>query len=72
VAGIPARVMRELSAEELAWKLDATRSYQNLARRCVASLRETVALTEAEPGRKRFSIAEVLPLSAWKNGKAGA
>jgi len=72
VAGIPAKVMRELSADEMAWKVDATRAYQNLARRCVASLRETVALTEEEPGRKRFSLSEVLPLSAWKNGKAGA
>ena len=72
VAGVPARVMRELSADEMAWKLDATRSYQNLARRCVASLRETVALTEEEPGRKRLSLAEVLPLAAWKNKKSGA
>jgi phenylacetic acid degradation protein len=64
--------MRELSADEMAWKVDATRTYQNLARRCVASLRETVALAEAEPGRKRLSISEVLPLSAWKNRKAGA
>jgi phenylacetic acid degradation protein len=72
VAGIPAKVMRDLSADELAWKLDATLAYQNLARRSLASLRETVALTEAEPGRRRLSMSEVLPLSAWKNRKAGA
>ena len=71
VAGIPARVMRELSAGELAWKVDATRTYQNLARRSLASLCETVALTEAEPGRRRLSMSEVLPLSEWKNKKAG-
>jgi len=72
VAGIPAKVMRELSADELAWKVDATRTYQNLTRRSLASLRETVALTEEEPGRKRLSFSEVLPLSAWKNKKSGA
>ncbi len=72
VAGLPAKVMRELSADELAWKLDATRAYQNLARRSLASLFETAALTEAEPGRKRLSLAEVLPLAAWKNMKGGA
>jgi phenylacetic acid degradation protein len=72
VAGIPAKVMRELRADEMAWKVDATRAYQNLARRCVASLRETVALPEEEPGRRRLSLSEVLPLSAWKNRKAGA
>lgn len=66
VAGIPARVVRELSAAELAWKLDATQAYQNLARRSRASLRETVALAEAEPGRRRLALAEVLPLSEWK------
>ena len=71
VAGIPAKVMRELSADELAWKVDATRAYQNLARRSLASLRETVALTEEEPGRRRLALSEVLPLSAWKNMKAG-
>ena len=71
VAGVPAKVMRDLSADEMAWKLDATRTYQNLARRSRASLRETVALAEAEPGRKRLSMSEVLPLSAWKNKKAG-
>jgi phenylacetic acid degradation protein len=72
VAGIPAKVMRELSADEMAWKLDATRAYQNLARRCLASLRETVALTQEEPGRRRLSLSEVLPLSEWRTRKSGA
>jgi len=72
VAGIPARVMRALSADEMAWKADATRVYQNLAVRCRASLREAVALAEAEPGRKRLALEEVLPLSEWKNRKASA
>ena len=72
VAGIPARVVRELTADELAWKVDGTRQYQNLALRSLASLRETAALTEAEPGRKRLSLPEVLPLSTWKNSKTGA
>ena len=64
--------MRELSARGMAWKVDATRAYQNLARRSLASLRETVALTAAEPGRKRLSLDEILPLAAWKNMKGGA
>jgi len=72
VAGIPARVTRDLSAGELAWKVDATQAYQNLARRSLASLRETVALTEAESDRKRFALSEVLPLADWKVKKTGA
>lgn len=72
VAGIPARVVRELTADEMAWKADATRLYQNLAVRSLASMRETVALTEAEPDRKRLPLEEVLPLSTWKKKKARA
>jgi phenylacetic acid degradation protein len=70
VAGIPAKVTRELRVDEMAWKVDSTRAYQNLARRCVASLRETIALSEEEPGRRRLSLPEVVPLSSWK--KSGA
>lgn len=72
VAGIPAKVVRDLGADEMSWKLDATRLYQDLTVRCLASMRETIALTEAEPGRKRLPLPEVLPLSAWKQRKAGA
>ena len=71
-AGIPAKIVRELSKDEMAWKVDATRLYQNLAVRSLATMRETTALTEAEPGRKRLPLPEVLPLSAWKNKKSGA
>jgi phenylacetic acid degradation protein len=63
VAGIPARVVRELKDNELAWKRAATRQYQELAVRSLASLREAVALAEAEPDRKRFAIGEVMPLA---------
>lgn len=70
-AGIPAKVMRDLSADELAWKVNGTRNYQTLTRRSLASLRETVALTKEEPGRRRLSLAEVLPLSEWKNKNIG-
>ena len=72
VAGIPARVVRDLSADEMAWKVEATRLYQDLAVRSLASMRETVALTEAEPGRRRLPLQEALPLSVWKKRKAGA
>jgi phenylacetic acid degradation protein len=64
--GIPAKILRELSPEELAWKADATRQYQELTVRCRASLRETAALDEVEPDRKRFHMPDVLPLGAYK------
>jgi phenylacetic acid degradation protein len=66
VAGIPARIVRELKAEELAWKRGATRQYQELARRCAASLRACAPLAEAEPGRRRFAVGDVMPLTAMR------
>src|SRR5512137_2607454 len=63
VAGIPARVTREVTDAEVAWKTDATRLYQALTRRSLATMRETVALTEVEPGRPRFDLPDVVPLS---------
>jgi len=69
VAGIPARVVRELKDNELAWKRNATRQYQELAVRSLGSLRETEALTEAEPGRKRFAVGDVMPLAEMRRRK---
>ncbi len=65
VAGIPARVVRELNEHELAWKADATGLYQRLALRSLATMTETEALTAVEPDRKRIDAGEVLPLAAW-------
>ncbi len=67
-AGVPATVVRELSAEEMAWKIEGTRLYQQLARRSLATLHETVALTEIEPGRKRMQVPPLRPLVQTKKG----
>jgi phenylacetic acid degradation protein len=63
VAGIPARVLRELSDTELAWKVEATQSYQALARRSLATMQATTPLAAPEPGRKRIELPELLSLS---------
>jgi phenylacetic acid degradation protein len=68
VLGVPGKVVRELSADELAWKRDATRQYQELAVRSLATMKETVALTGVEADRKRFRDASVMPLSEMKKG----
>ena len=65
-AGVPAKILRVLTEAEMAWKRDATRQYQELAQRSLASLRETVALTETEPGRKRHCAGDVVPLAVYK------
>jgi phenylacetic acid degradation protein len=66
VAGTPARIMRELSDQEIAWKAEGTASYQDLTRRSLATMKETVALAEVETDRKRLDLPELLPLSEVK------
>jgi phenylacetic acid degradation protein len=63
VTGVPARVVRDLKPEELAWKAAGTREYQQLAVRSLATLKECVPLAAAEPDRARFGASEaVVPL----------
>lgn len=73
-AGIPAKVVRELSEQETAWKLEGTDLYQHLARRSLATMTETVALTEVEADRKRILLPEIKPLieakAEWAEGAA--
>jgi phenylacetic acid degradation protein len=66
VAGIPGRVLRTLSEQELRWKQDNMLLYQDLARRSAASMREVEALTAVEPDRKRIDIPGAVPLSELK------
>jgi phenylacetic acid degradation protein len=66
VAGMPARVVRELTETELAWKIDGTRSYQELTRRSLATMQATTPLTAVEPDRQRIELPELLPLSSVK------
>lgn len=62
IAGVPARVIRELTDQEIAWKRDGTGTYQRLTQRCLASLQETTPLTAVEPDRRRISTESVEPL----------
>ena len=67
VAGVPAKVIRPLSEDEIRWKGQGTATYQDLTRRCLATLHETVPLTAVEPDRKRIEMPDVVPLVATKN-----
>jgi len=70
-AGVPARVVRELKPNELAWKKDATRQYQELAVRSLATMKEVAALAKVEPGRKRIATGnDVVPLAVMKRRKS--
>ena len=67
-AGSPARVIRELSDEEIAWKGQGTQTYQDLARRSLATMVECAPLAAVEAGRPRISIPDVVPLVTLKKG----
>jgi phenylacetic acid degradation protein len=68
-AGIPARVLRELSADELAWQRGNALQYQKLAVRSATTMQRVEALTEPEQDRKRLQIPEAIPLSEMKARK---
>ncbi len=69
VAGMPARIVRELSQAEIDWKGEGTSLYQMLAKRCQNTMHETEALTEVEAERKRIVLPDIKPLmearAAW-------
>src|SRR6185436_7743634 len=54
VAGIPAKVLREMTAQEIKWKKDNMQLYQKLAVRSLETMLEVEALTQVEPNRKRI------------------
>jgi phenylacetic acid degradation protein len=68
VSGIPAKVKRELSDEEIAWKLEGTHVYQALTVRSLESLREVVPLAEMEAERPRLPAIDVRSLIATRRG----
>ena len=56
VVGTPAKVLRQLSDEEVAWKASGTRGYQDLTRRSLQTLREVPPLAAVEAQRRRIEI----------------
>jgi phenylacetic acid degradation protein len=61
--GVPAKILRDLTDQDIAWKSRGTAEYQALARRCLAgALVPAEPLSAAEPDRKRLSDGGVAPL----------
>lgn len=65
-AGLPARVLRELSADEIAWKTEGTGTYHDLARRSHNTMMECEPLVEPEPDRPRVDAGDIRPLHKTK------
>ncbi|WP_151447264.1 phenylacetic acid degradation protein PaaY [Lacisediminimonas profundi] len=62
VVGTPARVLRQVTDEELAWKVEGTRQYQELAVRSLQTMQETAPLSAPEANRPRLVLGKVEPL----------
>lgn len=60
--GSPARIVRELSGEEMAWKRQGTAIYQRLALEAKDKLVPAAPLAEPEPGRRRIRAPDYDPL----------
>jgi phenylacetic acid degradation protein len=69
VAGVPAKVIRALSDTEIAWKQQGTLTYQDLTRRCFATMVEVAPLAAIEPDRPSLQAPNVQPLIATKRAQ---
>lgn len=65
-AGVPAKIVRALRDEEVSWKATGTRTYHDLTRRCLESMREVTPLSSAEAHRSRVKTPDVHSLIATK------
>ena len=70
VAGIPAKVLRQLTDQEIRWKDDNLQLYQQLAVRSATTMQAVEALTRPEPNRKRIDVPGAIPLSELKKKHA--
>jgi phenylacetic acid degradation protein len=62
IVGIPAKVLRQLTEEEIAWKTEGTAVYQELTERSISTMRAIEPLREIEPHRKRIDKIGFEPL----------
>jgi phenylacetic acid degradation protein len=68
VQGVPGRVLRQLTQQEMDWMHEGTRVYQELARRSLGSLKPVDPLPAPEPGRQRLQVHSIQPLYKTKAG----
>jgi phenylacetic acid degradation protein len=66
IAGVPAKIVRELQETEIGWKANGTRQYQALARRSLDTMRVCEPLTEVEADRPGAKPVVAIPLHTLK------
>lgn len=68
VAGVPAKFLRALSDEEIQWKLEGTKTYQDLTKRCLLTMKEVQPLACVEADRPGLRAAPYHSFIAAKRG----
>ena len=63
VVGAPARILRELTDQEIAHKSFGTRQYQRLTERCLHSMQAVQALSQVEQDRPWLTIEQTNPVT---------
>ena len=61
VAGVPGKVLRELTEHEMTWKLEGTQLYQRLAQRCRATMHEVMPMATDSRERRRLTEEDLGP-----------
>lgn len=67
-AGVPAKILRQLTDQEVAWKQEGTQTYHDLTKRCLASMQEVQPLAAVEANRPQLQTPAVAPLVALRRG----
>jgi phenylacetic acid degradation protein len=62
VAGVPAKIVRELQDKEMSWKANGTHQYQELAKRSLATIKECDPLPAPEADRPQAKPIVAIPL----------
>jgi phenylacetic acid degradation protein len=62
VAGVPAKIVRELQDKEMSWKANGTHQYQELAKRSLATMKECDPLPAVEADRPQAKPIVAIPL----------
>ena len=66
VMGIPGKVVRAVTDEELEWKQSGTQQYHQLTKRSLMTMQRVNPLTEVEPTRKRFDTNTLMGVHSFK------
>ncbi len=62
VAGIPAKILRDLTDDEIEWKRQGDRDYQGIVRRSLATMKKVQPLESIDSDEPRIKIPGIPPL----------